>query len=654
MLLNNTSYRKYDLRTRKPLEKGASQTQFRVISALANESPRRSASDGGQEVGGAIGSDSEGPRRSYSDVVASRPPSPTMRTFTQRMVDEIPMPPSCNPSLDEGVGNIDGERSSVAVPVPAEKPIMDSEESIDGEDPWTTIERRRMRSSRPRINKKFNKFIDIDNTRKLTAEAESAVHQAEQALTFAQKEQISRRHKKIGHAHRERSESRGEGTSNPKGKGIDPREWGNIPLSDSEADVEAQQAALDSYKLAAMEKQSKHPRESRYLRGTSKSQGKHRKNDLPAESRPIAQVPSKSYIGVALKNIGRRAYPRDSSDGPSSDSSSSDSSDESDSSSSSDDESDTSQDLSSARTCRRASKRPRSRGHSKKRKHDKTKSRRSGHSKAIKPNEYDGAADARAYHRFIKESSAYIEDSGISRKRQCFALSYFLTDKAYDFYQQKVSMTEEKWTLEEFYTELFNFCFPINYRMQMRKKLNHTFQKDKTVNQYAFELEEIYNMIGGYSQRDKVIKLWNGFRRSIQAALWNDKLNPEISSWRKVLAAAEIIEIAESVNGASKENKTDSYSGSVLPSNKRKEHRKKSHKISKDSSRGGSSNHASGSHSRQPPVRKDSNARYLSKDSRSQSSRGRGVRPRFGSTPRREFVKKEPVDYGLPDKEKAA
>lgn len=56
-----------------------------------------------------------------------------------------------------------------------------------------------MRSSR--INKKSNK--SIDNTRKLTVEAESAVHQAEQALTFAQKEQISHRHKKIGHVHHE-------------------------------------------------------------------------------------------------------------------------------------------------------------------------------------------------------------------------------------------------------------------------------------------------------------------------------------------------------------------------------------------------------------------------------------------------------------------
>jgi hypothetical protein len=390
-----------------------------------------------------------------------------------------------------------------------------------------------------------------------------------------------------------------------------------------------------------MKKQSKRPRESRHPRGTSKSHGKHYKNNLPAESRPIAQVPSKSYIGVALKNIGRRSHTRDSSEDSSSDSSSSSSSDPSDSSS--ENESDISDDLSSTRSRRRASRRPKSQGHHAMRKNPrKSKSRRSGNSKAIKPNEYDGAADARAYHRFIKESSAYIEDSGISRKRQCFALSYYLTDRAYDFYQQKVSMTEEKWTLEEFYTELFNFCFPINYRMQMRKKLQHTFQKDKTVNQYAFELEEIYNMIGGYSQRDKVIKLWNGFRRSIQAALWSDKLNPEISSWRKVLAAAEIIEIAESVNGTPKESKTDSYSGSFLPSNKWRKHREKSPRDSEETSQGGSSDDGSEDQSFPSSTHKDLNARYPSRDNRFQSSHGHEGHPRFSSTPQHEFIKREP------------
>ncbi|KIM42278.1 hypothetical protein M413DRAFT_53029, partial [Hebeloma cylindrosporum] len=152
-----------------------------------------------------IASESEEPRRSYSDVAASRPPSPTART-----------------------------RGSTAAPVavPVEHPIMDTSGSDGDERPWTTVERNRTRRSK--VNKKLNN--SIDETRNLAAEVKSAVQQAEKNLTHAQKEFISRRYEKLqdSHDHHERSESRGEGTSNPKGKQIDPREWGNIDLSDSE------------------------------------------------------------------------------------------------------------------------------------------------------------------------------------------------------------------------------------------------------------------------------------------------------------------------------------------------------------------------------------------------------------------------------------
>ena len=228
MLLNNTTSRKYDLRTRKPLGRGPSQTQFRVISATVNDSPRRPASDSEQEVGGTVASDSEGPRRSYSDVAASRPPSPTMRT-----VDEIPMPPGRNPGLGRWVGQINVERASTAAPVQPESPIMDTSDSNGDEGLWTTVRRRRTCNSR--INKNMND--SIDSNRALATEVQSAVQQAEQALTSAQKEQISRRNDKVNEPYRERFESQEEGTSNLKGKHIDPQEWGNVHLSDSEADV---------------------------------------------------------------------------------------------------------------------------------------------------------------------------------------------------------------------------------------------------------------------------------------------------------------------------------------------------------------------------------------------------------------------------------
>ena len=83
--------------------------------------------------------------------------------------------------------------------------------------------------------------------------------------------------------------------------------------------------------------------------------------------------------------------------------------------------------------------------------------------------------------------------------------------------------------------------------MQMRRNLARCHQNESTVAEYVHELQELFNMIGDISERDKVLKFWNGSRAIIQKGLWRDNLNPEISTWEQVVAQAEIIEISENV-----------------------------------------------------------------------------------------------------------
>ena len=83
--------------------------------------------------------------------------------------------------------------------------------------------------------------------------------------------------------------------------------------------------------------------------------------------------------------------------------------------------------------------------------------------KPIAPKEYHGQADVRAYHRFVNESEVYLHDGKVKGRHHIFLLSYYLTGWSYDFYTQKVSLNEEEWTLHQFYDELFNFCFPVDY-----------------------------------------------------------------------------------------------------------------------------------------------------------------------------------------------
>ena len=61
-----------------------------------------------------------------------------------------------------------------------------------------------------------------------------------------------------------------------------------------------------------------------------------------------------------------------------------------------------------------------------------------------------------------------------------------------------------------FYDELFNYCFPVNYQMQVQRNLAHGYQNDKSVVEYTYKLTELFNMIGDISEHDQVLKFWNG------------------------------------------------------------------------------------------------------------------------------------------------
>ncbi len=77
------------------------------------------------------------------------------------------------------------------------------------------------------------------------------------------------------------------------------------------------------------------------------------------------------------------------------------------------------------------------------------------------------------------------------------------------------------------------------------------------------------------SERDHVEWLWTGLRVEIQKDLWQEKLHPEFSSYKKVLRAAELVEVIASVGGnhmtdAKGKQKASASSGPSLNTNPKK------------------------------------------------------------------------------------
>ena len=65
------------------------------------------------------------------------------------------------------------------------------------------------------------------------------------------------------------------------------------------------------------------------------------------------------------------------------------------------------------------------------------------------------------------------------------------------------------WDLHKFFTELFNYLLPIDYRQQMHIKMENMCQEhNQSVSEYVHELQEVFNMVGALTPELKVIKLW--------------------------------------------------------------------------------------------------------------------------------------------------
>ena len=430
-----------------------------------------------------------------------------------------------------------------------------SDESENESYPQFPTRRKRARSlDSARKSLRNKKFVYL-NPKPLSTEQENTVNIAANLLTQEQQNHVQRRQTKVATQYEETSPNRMDpGTSRKKGKNVDPGNWGDAGLNPEEMDIKIQETILDTYQRSHREAKGGHhdpndrnvnvsnagnfiiPTTTRH-RSVTSSYNAQRLETQRANSRPAAQLLPNSSLGAALGNIARMVDEPGGSDDPYDASSDYDSSVYSRSTRSRD----------SSRSQRRRRRRSKRRSSRKNRRHSQKMTKSS--IKPIPPKDYDGAADVRAYHRFVMEGEAYLRDGKVHRERQIRILAHYLDGKAYQFYMQKVASDDPKnWDLHKFFTELFNFCFPVDYRQQMRLKLENFYQKKgQTISEFVFELQELFSMVGAMPDDLKVVKLWYSLNARTQRAMWRDGLHPDVSTWEEIIAKAEVIEIADNV-----------------------------------------------------------------------------------------------------------
>jgi hypothetical protein len=178
--------------------------------------------------------------KSYSDAVAERSPS-TSPDVVRKSSDNLS---AREEAQDASFENRAGDEPSDDEGGSSPSSVLSSPEE-ENRNPWVKVTTRRSRSldSLKRTNTKV-KFLPkhVKDVRDPVLEA------AEKNLTSEQRERV-RKCRAAVRTRRGSNSSRGEGTSNAKGKGPDPQDWGNVHVDPKELDPEKQREMLEHYNL---------------------------------------------------------------------------------------------------------------------------------------------------------------------------------------------------------------------------------------------------------------------------------------------------------------------------------------------------------------------------------------------------------------------
>ncbi|KAF5334544.1 hypothetical protein D9611_013826 [Ephemerocybe angulata] len=436
---------------------------------------------------------------------------------------------------------------------------------------------------------------------------------AQSNLNRSQKDLVYKTRRDKARSRRGSTSSRGEGLSEPKGKGIDPKNWGALDLSDDE--LEAQRALYESvahkneyYSLpqadnafianessdeasensdntqSSRDRHNKKRRaEYRLKKKTKKVRAKHddaisvsaiqyngkrdKEKKKKAYINPVEQLDRLSYVSTALKGAKKldkgkakksSLPPSDpgsdsSGDDQGGDDSSSDDEDDDDDDDDDDEEDDEDEVLTSSESETESNK--------------KSKVSRKAVYKPIMPDNYDGRPSLPAYTRFVSQATMYLEDITIPKNRQVYILSRCLDGEAWKWYARVVSKNVAKWRVSRFFEELFNECFPVNFKELQRERLDTLKQGKSDIKGYMARLDELYLVNGIRRQRDKARFFFKGLHDELKKRLRSKGLSPESSDYGRIVRKAQNFELAIKMSSAHRDNEArkskreNNYSG---------------------------------------------------------------------------------------------
>jgi hypothetical protein len=120
----------------------------------------------------------------------------------------------------------------------------------------------------------------------------------------------------------------------------------------------------------------------------------------------------------------------------------------------------------------------------------------------------------------------------------------FMWGKASRFFMKHVALCQKDWTLKSIYEALFNYCFPPDFKLQLREQLTRAKQGKNDVRDFQRDLETLAVRFPDVTERQIRQIFWSGIRGYLRLHLVEKGLNPEHSSIQKLVKYASRHEAA--------------------------------------------------------------------------------------------------------------
>ncbi|KIY54019.1 hypothetical protein FISHEDRAFT_29351, partial [Fistulina hepatica ATCC 64428] len=157
---------------------------------------------------------------------------------------------------------------------------------------------------------------------------------------------------------------------------------------------------------------------------------------------------------------------------------------------------------------------------------------------------YNGEDDDEKFWQYVIEANQYIEDGEVPWYRQVDVAARHTSGRARQFYNQNVLTSNMQWRLDRWYQELFDYCFPVNYRETCRAKLRRCYQNGRDVRDYYYELNRYWNALGEIMAQARTIRFWEGLDGWLEEELICDDYDPDIHTLAEIYARAQTLQHA--------------------------------------------------------------------------------------------------------------